>query len=396
METVQARLFAAGLAPGGTAVRAHFSGDVLWLEGDGVRRSLAAARLRIRAGGFDGRQWLIEWHEADGAASLSLPPGPEGERLLAAAPAELTDAVTGQRRQRRRRGRRFALLLLLLAAAVLLPVAAAIAFLVYAQPLATWAAARVSPAQEEKLGDLAFAQLRPGLTLVSGGTAAAVVGELGARLTAGSVYRYRWVVADSPQVNAFALPGGRVVVYTGLLHTAASAEEVAGVLAHEVQHVELRHSLQNLIHALGWRAVLSLLLGDLSGGVWGGLAERLGTLAFSRDLERQADLAALAALRRAGISSQGLADFLARLAAGGDAAIPLLSSHPAGDERLQALRGAIAAQGDTAAAALPYDWRAVRMELKGASPCTIPPSSASSRSATGPAPGNTATRDCPP
>ncbi|TCJ15547.1 M48 family metallopeptidase, partial [Parasulfuritortus cantonensis] len=228
-----------------------------------------------------------------------------------------------------------------------------------ADRIAGWAAGHVSLAQEQQLGELAFAQMRPSLKLLETGPAPAMVQAIGARLTAGSKYRYQWFVADSPEVNAFAMPGGYVVVYTGLIGAAGSADEVAGVLAHEVQHVELRHSLKNMLHGLGWRAVLALALGDVSGGAWAGMAEQLGGMAYGRDLERQADLGALAALRRAGIAPDGLLAFFARLAGTEGPGLAFLSSHPATAERIDNLRRAIAAQPAYAAEPLPYDLKAV-------------------------------------
>jgi predicted Zn-dependent protease len=170
-------------------------------------------------------------------------------------------------------------------------------------------------------------------------------------------------VAIDPRLNAFAVPGGHVVVYTGLLLAADSAEEVAGVLAHEVQHVEMRHALKNLLHNLGWRALLALALGDFSGGVWTGMAEHLGQLGYSRDLEHQADLGGLAALRRAGIAPEGIASFFAKLSRQGGGQIDLLSTHPASSARMQALQRAMAAQGAYTASPLPYDWRALQASL---------------------------------
>ena len=75
---------------------------------------------------------------------------------------------------------------------------------------------------------------------------------------------------NSREVNAFALPGGIVVVHTGLIQLAQTPEELAGVLAHEVQHVELRHSLKGMAKSLGLSALLQLFLGDLvcSGGLF--------------------------------------------------------------------------------------------------------------------------------
>ncbi|MDD3530608.1 MAG: M48 family metallopeptidase [Gallionellaceae bacterium] len=359
METVRVHLFAPGLDAGGVPARAHFAGQSLRVERVDARLVVPAERLCVRHGGFDGRQWLLEWPVEDGSAAILLPAGADGERLLAGAPAVLAAQIDHHGRRVRARGLRFGLGMALVAVFMLLPFVLLGVYLANADRMAGWATGKVSLAQEQQLGDLAFAQMRPTLRLIETGPAPAMVLAIGARLTRDSKYQYRWFVADSPEVNAFAMPGGYVVVYTGLLRSAGSAEEVAGVLAHEVQHVELRHSLKNMIHGLGWRAVLALAMGDLSGGIWSGMAAQLGGMAYGRDLERQADLEGLKALRRAGIAPHGMPAFFARLAGQGGQVPAFLSSHPASGERLANLRRAIAEQGGYPAEPLPYDVHAI-------------------------------------
>jgi predicted Zn-dependent protease len=108
---------------------------------------------------------------------------------------------------------------------------------------------------------------------------------------------------------------------------------------------------------------LGVALGDLSGSVWGDVAGRLGSLGYSRDLERAADLGGLAALRRVGIAPDGMLSFFAKLARREGPGIALLASHPATSERIDQLRQAIAAGGVYPAAALPYDWTRLRATL---------------------------------
>jgi Zn-dependent protease with chaperone function len=130
--------------------------------------------------------------------------------------------------------------------------------------IATWAVSHVPVSQERKLGEAVFAQTKAKLKLVDG-PPAALVKELGARLTKGSAYTYEFYVADDSTVNAFAMPGGFVVMHTGLLALADSAEEVAGVLAHEIQHVEKRHSLKAIAKNAGLMVTISMVFGDLGG-----------------------------------------------------------------------------------------------------------------------------------
>ena len=81
-------------------------------------------------------------------------------------------------------------------------------------------------------------------------------------------------MVQSPVVNAFALPGGYVVVFTGLLKKAESGEEVAGVLSHELNHVLQRHGMERIVKMLGLAAAIGILLGDQQGLT--GLAKQVG------------------------------------------------------------------------------------------------------------------------
>src|SRR5690606_9672398 len=92
---------------------------------------------------------------------------------------------------------------------------------------------------------------------------------------------FRVKVVESDDVNAFALPGGQIVVFTGLLRAASGPDEVAGVLAHEIAHVTLRHGLRNVAHRAGLVLAVQLLLGDASG--WVQLAGEAAVLAQSND-----------------------------------------------------------------------------------------------------------------
>ncbi len=123
--------------------------------------------------------------------------------------------------------------------------------------------------------------------------------------------RPRVRVVKGDVVNAIALPGGRIILFTGLLKALDSPEGLAGVLAHEVAHDDGRHGMIGWIRGQG----IGLLLSEF---VRIGGADPLGMLihfSFSRRMETQADLKALEILRRARMSPEGLADFLAVIAA---------------------------------------------------------------------------------
>ncbi|MCK9461122.1 MAG: M48 family metallopeptidase, partial [Proteobacteria bacterium] len=148
----------------------------------------------------------------------------------------------------------------------------------------------------------------------------AAVQEVGRRLVAGlgaSPYAWRLRVLDSPDVNAFALPGGYIFVNRGLVQRAADGHEAAGVLAHEMQHVLRRHGIENLAREIGLRIVVYAAVGDASAieQLAAANAAGLASMSFSRDQEREADALGLALVRRAGIDPSGLERLMGALAA---------------------------------------------------------------------------------
>jgi Zn-dependent protease with chaperone function len=178
--------------------------------------------------------------------------------------------------------------------------------------------------------------------------------------TAPAPYRFRVFVLDLKMPNAFALPGGWIVLFRGLISSAEDSSEVAGVLAHEMGHVTHRHVTQNIMRAMGLRVLFDLIMGDMGDGLAGGLGQVLVYLSYNREAEAEADVAALALLEAAGIGAQGLARFFERLAeTSGDmpAALQLFSTHPSHDARAR-LFAAAAARGGAAMSA--EDWTALK------------------------------------
>lgn len=157
-------------------------------------------------------------------------------------------------------------------------------------------------------------------------------------------------VIDNPMVNAFALPGGDIILPTGFLLFVQSAEEVRGVLAHEIAHVVQRHSMQGLMTRVGISLALQATLGDASEIVQAIAIQGANLLALkhSRDDEREADAVGVALLQEAGLDPSGLAQFFKRLqatkgVAAGDGIVgsleEMLSTHPLTEERVDRLAG---------------------------------------------------------
>lgn len=362
-------LFGPGIPASGVSGKAYFEDGVLVLHGQGHWYTAPSRDIQLRVGGFDGRQWMVVWDSPVGQFTAILQDDAAVNLLIAEAPEAVAKRLHLARKVHARTGWNFRMGMAIVGLVLFLPVFALVWFWLNADRFSQWASDKVSVEQEIQLGEMAFGQMRAGMQFLPGDAPADdVVERIGVRLTAGTLYPFRFHVVRDPRVNAFALPGGHVVVFTGLLQAAANPDEVAGVLAHEASHVLRRHSLRNLIHGLGLRAVMAVALGDFSGGVWGDMAGELAELAYSRELEQEADLEGLALLRKAGLPAGGMVSFFAKMAARGEKGVDLLSSHPASDERLAALRAAVAEQGPYLHQSLEVDWEAIKRSMDSASP----------------------------
>ncbi len=174
-----------------------------------------------------------------------------------------------------------------------------------------------------------------------------------------SPYDYKVVVVDLDITNAFALPGGYIVLFDGLLDFTKTPEEVAGVLAHEMGHVIHRHGTQAMLRQMGLTLIFDFMMGG--GGSYGAELGGLAlALSYSREAELQADGTGIEILRRAGLRPSGLAAFFKRLQSeAGDVTGPfqILSTHPSFAARLDRLKGV---EDEGEAAMSPADWTALR------------------------------------
>lgn len=157
-----------------------------------------------------------------------------------------------------------------------------------------------------------------------------------------SPYRITLSVVDHPTVNAFAAPGGQVILLRGLLERTNSPEELAGVLAHELQHVYLRHTTKAILEQTAGTLLLTAVSGDLSGGLAWGLegARTMGALHYSRTHEREADMEGLRMLQAAHVNPAAMVAMYERMQHNDpDHPEPpeFLSTHPDMKERLATL-----------------------------------------------------------
>jgi predicted Zn-dependent protease len=216
---------------------------------------------------------------------------------------------------------------------------------------------RYTPKQDVELGREAAAEVRKQYPIIHDERISRYLSRLGGRLIEAAperfkepVYEYSFTAVNLKEINAFALPGGPMFVHRGMIEAAAAEGEVAGVMAHELSHVLLRHGTANASKAQNPWMQLGQLAGAIGGAVVGGGAGYaiaqgsefgLGTvlLRYSRDFEKQADLLGAQIMARAGYDPRSLARMFETIereakSAGGDGP-QWLSDHPNPGNRTQ-------------------------------------------------------------
>ncbi len=363
------------MAPGWTG-RYH---DGRTATGETVGITIAAEWLAIERPDGTARRWLYEdvrqtlgvhrhepvrlEHGDDPAESLVV----EQPGFLAAVHAAAPDAARHLAHPGRRARRAWFIAAGTAAAATL----GAVLYLWGIPALADRVAARVPVSWEEDLGRTVADQLAADLGRCADTAAAGALERIVARLADAqpSPYTYRVTLTNSDMVNAFAAPGGYIVVTRGLLAHAGRPEELAGVLAHEMQHVERRHGTRAVLRQVPTRLLLGAVTGELGG--LGGAVNAIGTLGvlrYQRQDEEEADREGLALMRRAAVDPTGMVDFfqtLRREAADVPAALSYLSTHPRTDARIARLREQAAAFTGARPLVTGVDWERVRTACGG-------------------------------
>ncbi len=193
-------------------------------------------------------------------------------------------------------------------------------------------------------------------------------------------YTFHIYVHPGNMVNALALPGGTVVVFQGLINATETPEELAGVLAHEYQHVLLRHSTRGIIRQVALTIVLAAILGDSNSALAAILetAGQLESLRYNRGMESQADEEGMKMVLASGVDPKGMVRIFKKLeeeelrmlglekAEGGEGGkeVPdwmrLLSTHPAGKDRVALLTQMAEAAPPNARPLLPdMEWQSL-------------------------------------
>jgi Zn-dependent protease with chaperone function len=175
--------------------------------------------------------------------------------------------------------------------------------------------------------------------------------------------------------NAFALPGGHSFYFSALLDQTMTADEFAGVMAHELGHVVHRHGMEQLISTSATGLLVGFILGDMTGlSVAGGIGAALVDSRFSREAEREADRFAADAAQRMGFQAAGLVDLLERVAGDDEMsqAMALLSTHPLTSERRANLEALAVVNANATPAFSPEEWAAIKSMCGGPGGATAP------------------------
>ncbi len=242
----------------------------------------------------------------------------------------------------------------------------------------------IPPEREQQLGDAVVEQLQTILAAMSGGDRPGIcdsrsgveaLARMAARLNADPrlPYPLRVGVLDHGALNAIALPGGRILLFRGLLEAADNPEEVAGVLAHEIGHVVSRDPTREALRAAGTAGILGLLLGDVFGaGIVVIATDAVLNASYQRDAEIRADETAYSLLADAGLPSRPFADFFDTVRekyGDTEGILKLIASHPGLEGRAE--RAAAAdriGEGTYEPALSDQDWVALRGICQGGLP----------------------------
>ena len=203
-------------------------------------------------------------------------------------------------------------------------------------------ASTVSVKTEEQFGNAVYDALA--LSAQEDKTATVILNDFFKELKVTTDYNIRITVVKSEIVNAFALPGGNIVVYSALLKQLKTYPELAALLSHEFVHVNNKHSTKSIFRQLGSRIFLSLLFGKFGSvtSVMIDQADKFKSLKYSRRLEKEADMEGLIILKERKINTEGFAALFKHLkdSAPVSAMPEFLNSHPDIDNRVEYNRNA--------------------------------------------------------
>ena len=342
-------------------------------SGGGAVDTVPFSALSVTAGGLDHDHLVLKWGEPPLARMLYL----KHPHLICAfrdaAPDHLSRPFEQAAERVRQVRHRHRVLWASVGGAIL---AVVLGLWFGADLLVEMAVNRIPVEWEQKLGESAYKDFLSHQEVLREGPVVHAVEEMTQRLAAqipDNPYKFEVTVVKSDVVNAFALPGGYVVVFTGLMKKAETGEEVAGVLGHELNHVLQRHGLERIVKSLGLMAVVSIVLGDQQGLI--GLMKQVGvellTLKFDRVQETEADVTGLRLVSRARIDPKGMITFFQKLSEKDEGRLEWLSTHPMSQARAERLKQELAALPKQSSEPFTFEWKTIQGAL-GVSPAVAP------------------------
>ncbi len=211
------------------------------------------------------------------------------------------------------------------------------AYLFLLPKMANYIAGKTPISYEVKLGETLKENLLDEYTVSSDFSNA--LNDFASEIDFKSQYNIHFNGVEHSTINAFALPGGEIVIFDAIVQKMTHYEQLAALMAHEVAHVEERHSLKGLFRNIAGYAFVSFLVGDVNAilSVLAENAQSLHNLSFSRKLEESADAYGYEVLNQNRISTQGFIDLFKMLKEESEHTLDLsfLSTHPLPDERIE-------------------------------------------------------------
>jgi hypothetical protein len=245
---------------------------------------------------------------------------------------------------------------------------------------------KYSPAQDVQIGREAAQEVRRELPMLNDDRVEDYVERVGERLVRAipqqyrhGEFRYSFEVVNQKEINAFALPGGPMFLHRGMIEAAKSEGEVAGVMAHEIAHVALRHGTAQATKAEKFQigAIAGQVLGAIVGGAAGSIIAQgsnfgLGAyfLKYGREYEREADLLGAQIMARAGYDPRRMADMFRTIErqGGGRGGPEWLSSHPNPGNRYEAIQREAANLRIEGTAPSQAEFQSIQSRLRSLSP----------------------------
>jgi predicted Zn-dependent protease len=195
---------------------------------------------------------------------------------------------------------------------------------------------------EKQLGDLFWKSIKNSETEVTNDSVDLLVDKLITRITKENSIDKKTLkvhIIEKDEINAFAMPNRYLVIYSGLIEDCTSESELAGVLCHELAHIEKNHVMKKLVKEVGLSVLISFTTGSNSPRMIKEMARMLSSSAYDRKLETEADLTGVDYMIKANLDPTKLADFLYKMSTESDLPeqIYWVSTHPEAKARAEAI-----------------------------------------------------------